>query len=71
MMGLGISLITDAPENDEDVEDRDGGGGEYTSEAHTFWREGTSCFVFALEVESNDRSGGAGSGSPSSIIADV
>jgi len=71
MMRLGIFLITDAPENDEDVEDRDGGGGEYTSEAHKFWREGTSCFVFALEVESSDRSGGAGSGSPSSIIADV
>ena len=51
------------------MEDRDGGGGEYTSEAHRFWRDGTSCLVFVFEADTKDKSGGAGSGRPSSISA--
>ena len=64
-----MHLNTDVPENDEDVEDSDGGGGEYTSEAQRFWRDGTSCFVFVFEADNKDESGGAGSGRPSSISA--
>ena len=67
---FGILIFTEVPENEEDVEDSDGGGGEYTSEAHKFCREGANCFVFALVADSNARSGGAGSGNPSSISSD-
>ena len=54
--------FTEAPEYEDDVEDNDGGGGEYGSDAGTPGLDGTSDFVFAFVGANNGISGVSGSG---------